>query len=192
VAATISLVGVPLSLGWLVRVEFYRSLFGLDHPLLTVAALLAEALALSGLVRYWLILSKGSETNSRRSMVGIIMMVPFLIPGLAPFTLAAITGTDLSLGRVETSFQTVLVIVLLLTGGLLLGYFRNRLVSRLNIPAELLIELIHLRWLVRWWQAFLGRIGKSTLRVRVILEGQHYIGWAVFIALIGALIILLS
>jgi hypothetical protein len=34
-------------------------------------------------------------------------------------------------------------------------------------------------------------MGKLLLRVEVILEGQHYIGWAIFAAIIGALVVLL-
>lgn len=190
-AATLNLVGLPLWLGWPVRVAIYRSLFDVTGVLALLLIILAEALALSGLVRYWLILVRGSQASSRHSAVGIVAMVPFLTPGLAPFILSALTGAELSLGSAAQSSGAWVVVVLLVSAAVGLDYFRPAIIARFNLSVPLLSHLLGLHWLFHWGEGVLNQVGKIVLRVRVMLEGQHYLGWAIFTALVGALIILL-
>ncbi len=191
VVATLTLIGAPLLLGLPARVAIYQSLFRIDKLTIVLIVILAEGLALSGLIRYWLILGQGNEAGGRRSVVGIVAMVPFLTPGLAPFILSAITEIELSLGGVEWSFGLLGINIAIVLGAVGLGYFRGQIIDRLEIPAETMVRLIRLNWLLRWGESRLNQISKVALRVRVTLEGQHYLGWAVFTALVGALIILL-
>jgi hypothetical protein len=191
VGATLTFIGLPLSLGWPARVSLYQSLLRADNPFFILIIFLAEGLALSGLMRYWLILGRGTESNSRRSVVGIVVLVPFLIPGLAPFLLSTLNETDLSLDSTP-SLGVVTALIALVSTAVYLGYSRDQIIARLKIPVELLAQFARLNWLLRWWQRGLSGFGMLTLRVRVVLEGQHYLGWAIFTALIGALIILLS
>jgi hypothetical protein len=179
-------------LGWPVKVSLYQSLFQVDNTLFLLLIFLAEGLALSGLIRYWFILGRGAETNSRRSVVGIVVMVPFLIPGLAPFLLSTLSQTDLSLNSELLSLGVVTILIALGLMAAYLGYSRDQIIARLKIPVKSLTELASLNWLLEQPQRRLSESSKLMLRVWVVLEGQHYIGWAIFIALIGALIILLS
>jgi hypothetical protein len=192
VAATLTLIGLPLSLGWLAKVAIYQSLLMLRNEFFASLVILAELLALSGLVRYWLILGRGSEINGRSSVVGIVVMVPFLIPVFGPFMLSTLTETDLGVTRLAASSNVIIILTLLVVGAICLGYFRSQIMQGLKIPADNVAELVNLNWLLADWQRLLSWLGRFILRVRVILEGQHYIGWAIFVALIGALIILLS
>jgi hypothetical protein len=192
VMATLTLVGLPLLLGWLARGAIYQSLLQSGSFPLIFALIIAESLAFSSLARYWLMLLGGSEVNSRRSVVGIVMMVPFLSPGLGPLILSTITETNLSASHIEAPARIVFITLFMIIAAACLGYFRNQITNQLKIPVKTLVGLLYLNWLLGWGQILLGWIGVSILRIRVILEGQHYMGWALFIALIGALIILLS
>jgi hypothetical protein len=192
VAATLTLIGLPFTLGWLARTTIYQTLLQRGNMLLPFLVVLAEALALSGLVRYWLILWQGDEHNEQRSMVGIVAMVPFLIPGLAPLILSTLTRTDLPSANFEQTPRVFVILIITIVGAVGLGYFRPQLITRLKISSAALAEFAKLGWLLPWWAVLLNWVGKFVLRIRVILEGQHYMGWALFTALVGVLIILLG
>jgi hypothetical protein len=189
VFATLNLVGLSLWLGWSVRIVIYEFIFRIGI-IATIIVLLAEMLAFSGLARYWLILFKGQDTSGRRSAVGIVAIVPFLTPALGPFILSAITQTDLAAGSVAWG-GVWLMLAVLVAGAIALDYFRPAIASRLNIPVEMFLDVLRLRWLLRGCESLLNQISKGLLRVRVTLEGRHYLAWAMFAALVGALIILL-
>jgi len=192
VAATLTLIGLPFSLGWLARTTIYEILLLRENLALALLVVVAESLVLSSLVRYWLILWQGNEQSERRSMVGIMAMVPFLIPGLAPLILSTLARTNLPSASFEQSPRVWVALLVTLVGAVGLGYFRSQVITRLSIPATGLADFAGLGWLLPWWAAWLDWVGKFVLRVRVILEGQHYIGWALFVALVGVLIILLG
>ena len=119
-------------------------------------------------------------------------MVPFLTPGLAPFVVAAMTKIDLPMAPIEQPPGVFVVIIAIIGGAISLGYFRHQIIDQLNVSPEFLAELARLHGLLRRGEVLLDWVGKSVLRVRVILEGRHYMGWAIFTALVGALIILFS
>jgi hypothetical protein len=77
-------------------------------------------------------------------------------------------------------------------GAIGLGYFRPLIFNRAQISPSILAEFVQLGWLLHWLEKMLNQTGKMVLRVNVILEGQHYIGWALFTALVGSLIIILQ
>jgi hypothetical protein len=192
VAATLTLIGLPFSLGWLARTTIYEILLLTENRPLLYLVILAESLTLSGLVRYWLTLWQGDERSERRSMVGIIIMVPFLIPGLAPLILSTLTKTELPPASFDQPAAVFGALAVTILAAIALGYFRPRLTTRLHLSPEGLADFAGLGWLLPWWAALLNGIGKFVLRIRVILEGQHYMGWALFTALVGVLIILLG
>jgi hypothetical protein len=192
VAATLTLIGLPFSLGWLARTALYQTLLQAENIFLPLLVVLAEGLTLSGLVRYWLMLWQGDDQNERRSMVGIVIMVPFLIPGLAPLILSTLTRTNLPPANFDQAPQVFIALLVAIVGAVGLGYFRPQLITRLRISSPVVAEFAGLGWLLPWWAALLNWLGKFILRIRVILEGQHYLGWALFTALVGVLIILLG
>ncbi|GIK36422.1 MAG: hypothetical protein BroJett011_02550 [Chloroflexota bacterium] len=192
VAATLTLIGLPFSLGWLARTTVYQTLLLRENTTLLLAVVLAEGLVLSGLVRYWLRLWQGDEHSERRSMVAIIAMVPFLIPGLAPLILSALTRTNLPPANFAQPAGVFGALGVTLIGAFGLGYFRSQLIPRLRIDPTGLAEFAGLGWLLPWWAALLNWLGKFILLIRIVLEGQHYMGWAMFAALVGILIILLG
>lgn len=192
-AATLTLVGLPFSLGWLARTALYDNLFySATSAAVLIIIMLAESLAFSGLIRYWLTLWQGDEINERRSLVSIVVMVPFLIPGLAPLILATMTETELPPADFNQPGAVWLALLITGVGGLGLGYFRPRLLQRWGLTPGGLIEIFNLGWLLVGLERLLNRISKFILRIWVIVEGQHYVGWALLTALVGVLVILLS
>ena len=187
--AALNMVGLPLWLGWSIRVAMYEFPFRVGNVTIVIV-LLAEILAFSGLVRYWFILFEGQDPNSRRSAVGVGAMVPFLTPALGPFILSVIAQTDLSAASVAWGGVWVMLAVLA-AGAIALDYYRLPITSRLSIPVDTFLDVLRLYWLLRACEKLLNLAGKGLLRVRVSLEGQHYLGWALFAALVGAIIILL-
>ncbi len=192
-AATLTLLGLPFTLGWLARTAIYETLLSSGYStLLFMALLLAESLALSGLVQYWRILWRGDEVDERRSVVGIVAMVPFLIPGLAPLILSEITKIDLPAVVFEQPNGVYVALGVTLLGAIGLGYFRPLLLDHLNLNPETLSALASLTWLLHWVETQLSRLSKLILWIRIVLEGRHYLGWAFFTALVGILILFLG
>lgn len=191
VAATVTLVGLPLTLGWGMRLVVYQALLSFDNLLLIGCVLLAEMLAFSGLTRFWLMLWGEKNGNRSQLALGMVVTVPFLIPGLAPFILARITRLELSTANFGQSLLTLTFLAVIVGGGITLEYYRVRLLNFLQISPERWTSIARLGWV--WPQSgqWLNKMGKLLLRVEVILEGQHYIGWAIFSAIVGTLIVLL-
>jgi hypothetical protein len=190
--ATLSLLGLPLSLGWLMRTTFYDTLFAAGNLTIMIGAGLAEMLALSSLVRYWVTLWQGKNGPGVRLTVAVMVVVPFLVPGLAPFVLSRVTRSELLTGPL-THLPAVLTMTVVVTGGaFLLNFYRAAILARWRISAETLTKLAQLRWLWIWGGRWLRQIGNFLLRLDLVLEGQHYLGWAIAAALVGLLVILLQ
>jgi hypothetical protein len=125
------------------------------------------------------------------SAAGIVAMVPFLIPGLAPLVFSAIARAELPSVELAQSISTLVPIVVIVVGAVGLGYFRPQIIAWLKTSPAAWAEFLRLRWLLFWGDKSLSRASKFALRVNVILEGQHYMGWVLFTALVGTLIIIL-
>jgi hypothetical protein len=196
-AATFTLMGLPFSLGWPAWTAIYRNLLPAGITI-TVVVILAEVFALSGLIRYWLVLWQGKQDTSPETRptawnislaAGIVAMVPFLIPGLAPLILSAIAKIELPPPNFAPSI--LIVTAMAAMGAIGLGYFREPIIERLKVSSSTLTKLVRLHWLLDWGEQSLSGGSKLILRVNVILEGRHYLGWVLFTALVGALIIIL-
>jgi hypothetical protein len=201
VAATFTLIGLPLSLSWLAWTVIYATLFSIENIIFTIITILALALALSGLVRYWLILWSEADSapvkthtsaQSLASAAAIVAAVPFLIPGLAPLILSVIMKTEWPAINLGQSTAALIIIAITVAGAIGLGHFRPQILNRVQVSPSTLAEWVQLGWLLHWLDKMLNQVGKMVLRVNVILEGQHYIGWALFTALVGGLIIILQ
>ncbi len=192
VGASLTLLGLPGLLNWPTQAAVFQTLFNSEQILGAVVSILAEALALSGLVRYWFLVWQGIRQNGRHAVASTVIMVPFLIPGLAPFILAIITRSELPRADFEQSMSVYLALVATITAAAALGYYRTEILSGLKISPAALVDWVNSNRLrTRWENPFIWA-GKLVLRVEVLLEGQHYVGWALFTALVGVLIILLG
>lgn len=191
--ATLTLIGVPFSLGWLAKVSIYASLLTTSNLVLLLLALAAEILVLSGLIRYWLtMVMRGYARDSRWLHVGVLAITPWLVPGVAPFILFYLTGLNLSISSTPPSGAAIVILVAILIVALIIGYRRQMMIAQFDLPAGWLERQAYLLGLFGLGQRLFDGVSRSLLRWRVITEGQHYLGWAIFSALIGSLIILLS
>jgi hypothetical protein len=197
--ATFTIIGLPFCLNWPAWTVIYSALLS-ENVVMMVLVILAETFALSGLVRYWLLLWRDNgdgSLNARPRMrlissaAGIVAMVPFLIPGLAPLVFSAIARAELPSVELAHSISTLVPIVAIVVGAVGLGYFRPQIIAWLKTSPSAWAEFLRLRWLLFWGDKSLSRASKFALRVNVILEGQHYMGWVLFTALVGTLIIIL-
>ena len=118
-------------------------------------------------------------------------LIPWLIPGLGPVVLSSIMQTE-AWPASSAQFTTPIIIVILTAiAAAGLGYFRHQIIQRLKLPMPTSTKLLRLRWLWVGADKSLNWIGKLILKTNVILEGQHYLGWAILTALIGIVIIIL-
>ena len=126
-------------------------------------------------------------------MAGTVIMVPFLIPGLAPFVFSTITKTELPTDDFEQSAGVYVAMLIVMAAAGAVGFFRPQLMARLHLPPTVEAEIRRLVEVMgSWLERLLSWGGKSVLRVEVILQGQHYMGWALATALVGVVIILLG
>lgn len=84
-----------------------------------------------------------------------------------------------------------IAMVLVVAGAVALNYFREQLLARSGLAPAALVEIIQLRWLGGYGRRWLGQVGRLILRLIIVIEGQHYLGWAIFAAIVGTLIIIL-
>ena len=150
-------------------------------------------MALSSLVSYWLLLWERKAENGVQAVAAIVIMVPFLIPGLAPYILSTLTKTDLPITDVDLPPAILMTLVIIVALAVTFGYYKPQIMSRLGLARDSLAEFDEL--LVAAWRqgiALLDRVSKIILRIEVLLQGQHYMGWALFTALVGVVIILLG
>ena len=190
--ATLTLIGVPFSLGWLTRTAMFTEISRVDGLAMLGVAVIATGLALSGLVDYWRLLSAGHETNFNRAIVGLVAMIPFLTPGLAPFVLLALTGANAFTPDLTQpmSVWASLLGSLMVAGAM--AWFKAGLLDKLPLSPQILSRGLGFNWLLPYADTGFNRLGKVVLRLQIILEGQHYLGWAMLTALLGLLIILFS
>jgi hypothetical protein len=191
--ATFTLAGLPYFLSWPLFPMIYGQLVESGGFTAVLMAGLALGLALSGLINFWGEVWQGRETNKMSAAGAIVAMVPFLLPGLGPFILMGITGSNLpafaaTLPSANFWFGGVVLIAATVLGILkwpVLGYF--------TIPAsayDSVAENYNKSYpaIIRW----VDQTGKQILRVEVFLQGQHYVGWAILTALLGGLIFILG
>ncbi len=195
-AGVITFIGLPFSLTWPVWSTFYSA--GISSTLAaTLLVFVAVTLALSGLVRYGLTVWRAEsrvEPSSHlpASIAAIVAALPFLIPGIGPILFSALLSTPLPAVSLNKSASALVMIAISTAAAIGLGYFRGQIIIQTRISPAAVLPLLHLDWLVKGIENSLSRIGKLILRANVIFEGQHYMGWALFTALVGSLIILLT
>jgi hypothetical protein len=129
-----------------------------------------------------------NETNIWPLMGATLACIPFLIPVLGPYLVLGPIPTAV-LG--PTVFSALLGLVGSLLWALFLGYGRRRLLASSPVSLPGLINVLRLGWLLRGLGHALDSLGRVLLRLRAVIEGEHYLAWAILLALIMVLVILL-
>jgi hypothetical protein len=213
--ATASVLGFPFTAGWEGRGSLYGGTWEAGLPGTLAVVALAEGAALSVLYRTWRTLlprrtvgaapdeAPGDDPTQRADgsqnrdqvwwLVGAALVcIPFLIPVLGPRLLlttfpyaSPAPVPDRSIGGAGLG----------LVGSLLwaffLGYGRPHLLNLIPWPADTLARVLRLHWLLRRTGRALDTVARVLLRVRALIEGEHYLAWAILFALgIGLVIVL--
>jgi hypothetical protein len=72
-----------------------------------------------------------------------------------------------------------------------LGYGRSRLLEAMPVSSDALMSALRLNWLLHGLGCVVDSLGRVLLRMRVVIEGEHYLAWAILLALGLGLFILL-
>ncbi|UCC87958.1 MAG: hypothetical protein JSV81_01300 [Anaerolineales bacterium] len=213
--ATASLVGVPFTLGWEGRGALYQAAWESGAPGVLALAVIAEGAALSVMYRYWRRLLHGLPTESQpvpeletqapkpedipqsesqvwRPLGATLACIPFLVPVLG----ARLLLTMLPSASPSATLSTFPLSAWWGLGGSLLwafflGYGRRRLLASLPTSRQTLMGALRVGWLLRNLGYALDAVGRVLLRMRAVIEGEHYLGWAILLALGLGLAILL-
>ena len=82
-----------------------------------------------------------------------------------------------------------------LIGSLLWAFFlgsgRSRLLETMPVSSVALMSTLRLNWLLHGLGHIVDSLGRVLLRMRVVIEGEHYLAWAILLALGLGLFILL-
>ncbi len=197
--ATATLAGVPFTLGWEGRGALYRATWEAGAPGPLALVVVAEGAALSVLYPYWRGLFRdapGEAARVWRPLGAALAAVPFLIPVVGPRLLPIFTPLISGLTPLPTFGPHSLSAALGLIGALLwaffLGYGRRRLLDTLPFSRAALISALHLGRLLRRLGQTLDLLSRLLLRVHAVIEGAHYLAWAILLALGLGLLIALS
>ena len=190
ILATLSLVGIPYTFGWAAHQEIYARLFRHQQALLGVL-IATEGIAFSALYPYWKTLLSGKDRKDTALWTALILTIPFLLPGVAGLTFSVITGLQFggnapATGAVGKSLGLVWLLAFFF------GIGRERLLSWLKLSPRALEGPLTLTWLWPFLQRALGALSFITLQFKAVFEGGHYLGYALLVALIGLLVMILS
>ena len=199
-AATLTLLGLPFSLGWSVKSAVYQLLFQASTPQagLVIVAVLAEGLVLSSLLLYWQFVFEADLTPTdgliipkNQWLANFMTWLPFLIPGVAIISLSTLLQYTLPLTDFNHTRPVFIALSLtwLAAGGL--GYYRPEILAYLRVSERSLTPWLTFRWFTDGLKQ-IEALSRLLLHIQIILEGRHYFGWTFFVALVGFLAILLK
>jgi hypothetical protein len=181
--ATVSLVGVPFTLGWEGRGDLYRATWEAGALGAVALAVVAEGAALSVLYRYWQQLLRDTPADQAdvwRLLGATLATLPFLIPVVGPRLLSSLRPP----APISGDFTgAVLGLVGSLLWALFLGYGRSRLLDAMPLSPDTLMGVLRLGWLLRGLGRTLDTMGRGLLRIRAVVEGEHYLAWAILLAM---------
>jgi hypothetical protein len=209
--ATVSLVGVPFTLGWEGRGVLYQLTWEAGAPGALTLVVVAEGAALSVLYRYWRRLlrstpavvepSPGSgevpATSAQRKesrgqgdmeawrwLGASLAAIPLLIPLIGPrWLLIAVPSASIGTAVGPRSLSTLLGLAGSLLWALFLGYGRRRLLDTMPFSRDALMSALRLGGLLAGLGRALDTLGRVLLRIRAVIEGEHYLAWAILLAL---------
>jgi len=193
ILATLSLMGFPATFGWLAASWVYADLF-VNSQFITIAiVMLAEGIAMSVLFQYWVWLLRNRRSKGEALLAALILAVPFLVPWVGGLTFSVVTGLDLSLRNTESlASNTGLVMVITWLLALGFGYGQIAILNWLQLTPRLIAPILDLTWLWPYAGRGADQISRIILRLRSVLEGAHYLGWAFLMSLAGILVVILS
>jgi hypothetical protein len=126
-----------------------------------------------------------------RLLGATLSSIPFLIPVLGPRLLSSVAHSALPAAVLSPfPLSASLGLVGSLLWAIFLGYGRRRLLASLPASRYALMNVLRVGWLLRGLGYALDMLGRILLRTRAVIEGEHYLGWAILLALGATLVIL--
>ena len=191
--ATLSLAGAPLTLGWLGRGALYQTTWAAGALGVIALVVIAEGAALSVLYRYWQLLfhdASPRETGIWHPLGATVAAVPFLVPVVGPRLLSLLVPPQsVAVSAMPSAMGAWAGLAGPVLWALFLGYGRHWLLNPLLLWRQGLMGWLRLGWLARCGARALDTLSRVLLRVRAIIEGEHYLAWAILLAVcIGLLI----
>ena len=194
--AVASLVGVPLTSGFVARWHLYHSLLKGSHWALLALTLSAETLLFAVLLRMWSAISTitypSEGVRERLPIVGAALLaVPVLIlglhpPVLSPFMERTSFPTLLDLLR-STAVAQWATLFLPLMGGYLLQRHRQRIFDPLEAFWLKLMTVLRLEWLCGLISQTIDVVAGALRIAGGVSEGGGYLGWIAVLVLLAFL-----
>jgi hypothetical protein len=191
--ATLSLAGAPLTLGWLGRGALYQTTWAAGALGVLALVVIAEGAALSVLYRYWQLLfhdASPRKTGIWHPLGATVAAVPFLVPVVGPRLLSLLVPPQsVAVSAMPSAIGAWVGLAGPVLWALFLGYGRRWLLNALLPWQQGLMGWLRLGWLARCVARALDTLSRVLLRIRAIVEGEHYLAWAILLAVcIGLLI----
>ena len=190
--ATASLAGVPFTLGWAAHRRVYESLLQQGQTSLLTLLLLAEGLAFSALFAAWRYLLSRPEKTETSLQTALLLTIPFLLPGLAGLVFGVITGLPFEAAGGGVSAEGAAWPAMVWGLAAVLGLGRRAILRGLQLSPPALARGLSLGWLWPPLQRLAVAFDRGLLRLKAVLEGEHYLGWAFLLTLTGILVVILS
>lgn len=185
--ASLIWLGIPLSPGWAARVALYRVIWNNGGPFMLAVVSVGQGAALSVLYRYWRSLAHretAQQSGFWQMLAASLATFPWLIPWLAE----QVWGSTYATALVPQDIDIGLVEGLSLAGVWLwlifLGHGRDWVLKLLiDVPQSALLAWLRAGWLCGRLARTLDVGSRVVLRVRVIVEGEHYLAWAIVLTI---------
>jgi len=181
ILASLTWFGLPLTLGWTGRENLYWTVWVARGPLNLAWMAIAEGAGLAVLYRYWQLLLRPPQHPERpgAALSGLaagLAALPLLAPLTAPWLWAPTQP-----GPFNPEVWTGLAGAWL--WAFFLGYGRDWLLNAILPIRPAVLRRLRLGWLVHGLGRVLDRLSRVLLRVRVVVEGEHYLAWAILLAI---------
>jgi hypothetical protein len=126
------------------------------------------------------------------TLPAMLASLPFLVPVFGPGLLTSVMPAAAPRPDMGASLWiTPLGLIGSLLWAFFLGSGRSRLLEALPLSSDALMGILRLNWLLQGLGGAVDNLGRVLLRLRVIIEGEHYLAWAILLALGLGLFILL-
>jgi hypothetical protein len=182
-AATLSL-GVLPAIGISNQAGFFELFWNEGGPAVMACVVIAWGGVLSSLYQFWqgaLVVTPAPAPPSRWRAAGIgiatsTLIVPYLTAWLSQLSISYFAGTWIGM------FGSAL-------WALSLGYGRRMLRLLGGEGEQRFVMRLRMRWLLEIGWQLVGIVSGGLLRVRAVIEGEHYLAWALLLLICLGLVL---
>ena len=191
--ATLSLIGLPYTLGVGVWGRTFAQAWNEGSLVALVLLVLSQGAGLSVLSRYWRSVWQprdGSPISVVRLAAATLAAIPFLVPVLAPNVWAGSWSGAGALNDATPGPSGWIGLGAALLWAVFLGVGQPVIMRRLSMRRSVVCRWLRLEPVITGGLLLLRFFGTVLLRLRVVFEGEHYLGWAVLLLFLGLVLAL--